>query len=193
MQPDHVTIEARLRFVSAWCHRLAVASFAVTLACSSSAAPAPTTDGVARSPDRDNLLIQIPETIAFATRQYQFLLASIKDQTRLPRTFESGELRLVKPKDWTSGFFPGSLWYLYEYTHSPEWKIAARDFTARVESIKDHGGSHDVGFMLNCSYGNGYRLTGDPHYREVLIQGARTLSTRFSPEVHSIRSWDHGK
>ena len=46
--------------------------------------------------------------------------------------------------------------------------------------------------MLNCSFGNGYRLTHDPHYREVLIQGARTLSTRFKPEVGLIRSWDHG-
>ena len=50
-----------------------------------------------------------------------------------------------------------------------------------------------MGFILNCSYGNGYRLTQDPHYRDVLIQGARTLSTRFKPEVGLIRSWDHGK
>jgi lysophospholipase L1-like esterase len=57
--------------------------------------------------------------------------------------------------------------------------------------VKDYRGGHDVGFMLKCSYGNGYRFTNDPHYREVLIQGARSLSTRFKPEVGLIRSWDH--
>jgi hypothetical protein len=120
-------------------------------------------------------------------------LESLRGQTNLPRTFEKGELKLVRPADWTSGFFPGSLWYLYESNGRPQWKAAAQDYTARLESIKDHTGSHDVGFMLNCSYGNGYRLTGDPHYRDVLLQGAQTLSTRFDPRVGAIRSWDHTK
>ena len=141
----------------------------------------------------DELLPRIPETFALATRQYEFLLESLKGQTNIPRTVVDGKLKLVSPKDWTSGFFPGSLWYLYEFTGKASWKTAAQDYTARLESIKSYGGSHDVGFILNCSYGNGYRLTRDPHYREVLIQGARTLSTRFKPEVGLIRSWDHGK
>ncbi len=140
---------------------------------------------------RDELLTRIPETFSFSAHQYQFLLKSLKGQTNMPRTVEDGRLRTVAPKDWTSGFFPGSLWYLFEFTHDEKWKAAARDFTARIESMKDYSGSHDVGFILKCSYGNGYRLTGDPHYRDVLIQGARTLSTRFKPEVGLIRSWDH--
>jgi len=139
----------------------------------------------------DELSSRIPDTFAFATRQYQFLLESIKGQTNLPRTFEKGELRLVRTKDWTSGFFPGSLWYLYEYTGQPRWKNAAQEYTTRLESIKNRTNSHDVGFMLNCSYGNGYRLTGNTNYREVLVEGARTLSTRFRPAVGLIRSWDH--
>jgi unsaturated chondroitin disaccharide hydrolase len=141
----------------------------------------------------DELLQRIPETFALASRQYEFLLESVKGQTNIPRTVVDGKLKLVSPKDWTSGFFPGSLWYLYEFTGRASWKTAAQDYTARLESIKDFGGSHDVGFMLNCSYGNGYRLTHDPHYRDVLIEGAHTLSTRFNPQVGLIRSWDHGK
>jgi len=141
----------------------------------------------------DELLNRMPESFNFATRQYQVLLESLKGQTNLPRTFIEGKLKFVGPKDWTSGFFPGSLWFLYEYTDDAKWKSAAQDYTTRVEDIMNHGGSHDVGFILNCSYGNGYRLTHNPHYRDVLIQGARTLSTRFKPEVGLIRSWDHGK
>ncbi len=141
----------------------------------------------------DELLSRIPATFTSAARQYEFLLESLQGQTNFPRTVVDGKVKLVATKDWTSGFFPGSLWYLYELTGKASWKTAAQDYTARLESIKNYGGSHDVGFMLNCSYGNGYRLMRDPHYREVLIQGARTLSTRFKPEVGLIRSWDHGK
>jgi lysophospholipase L1-like esterase len=140
----------------------------------------------------DAVLAGIPESFRFAAAQYQFLLESVRGQTNIPRTFEAGKLKTVAPRDWTSGFFPGSLWYLFEYTGDAKWRAAAQDYTARLESIKTYGGSHDVGFMLNCSFGQGYRLTHDTHYRDVLIQGARTLSTRFKPEVGLIRSWDHG-
>ena len=138
------------------------------------------------------MLARIPETFRIAAGQYEFLLKSLQGTTNLPRTFEGGKLKTVAARDWTSGFFPGSLWYLFESTADPKWKTAAQDYTARIESIKNYGGSHDIGFMLNCSFGNGYRLTRDPHYRDVLLTGARTLTTRFKPEVGMIRSWDHG-
>ena len=140
----------------------------------------------------DELLTSIPGTFHFAAGQYQFLLESVRGQTNIPRTFEAGQLKTVAPRDWTSGFVPGSLWYLIEYTGDAKWRTAAQDYTARLESIKTYRGSHDVGFMLNCSFGQGYRLTQDPHYRDVLLTGARTLATRFKPEVGLIRSWDHG-
>jgi uncharacterized protein YyaL (SSP411 family) len=139
----------------------------------------------------DALLERIPETFSFATRQYHFLLESLKGQTNLPRTFEAGQLKLVPVTDWTSGFFPGSLWLLYEFSGEPQWKSAAQDYTARLEPVKNRTTTHDVGFILNCSYGNGYRLTGNRHYHDVLLAGANTLSKRFKPEVGLIRSWDH--
>lgn len=148
------------------------------------------------SPDNsspDELLVRIPGIFKFAAVQYQGLLADIRNETNLPATFEHGKLKLVPPRDWTSGFFPGSLWLLYEYTRDPQWLAAARDYTERLESLKDFRGTHDLGFMLNCSYGNGFRLTDDPAYRVVLIQGARSLSTRFNPRVGLIRSWDFGR
>jgi unsaturated chondroitin disaccharide hydrolase len=110
-----------------------------------------------------------------------------------PRTSDSFTLKLVSSKDWTSGFFPGELWYLYEYTNNNKWKTEAEKFTAGMEREKTNGGTHDMGFKINSSFGNGYRLTGDPHYREVIIQSAKTLATRFNSKVGSIRSWDHHK
>ena len=141
----------------------------------------------------DELSSRIPEVFRVSAAQYQSLLERIDSESRLPRSFEHGRLKLVGPKDWTSGFFPGSLWYLYEYTGDPQWKAAARAYTARVESIKNFREHHDIGFMLGCSYGNGYRLTHDPEYRDVLMQGARSLATRFDPQVGLIRSWDFGR
>lgn len=109
-----------------------------------------------------------------------------------PRTItEEGDLHLVKGKDWTSGFFPGVLWLLYEYTGDGKWLGEAENFTTVLEQEKFDAGTHDVGFKIYCSYGNGYRLTKNGDYKEVIIQSAKTLITRYNPTVKVIRSWDH--
>lgn len=109
-----------------------------------------------------------------------------------PRNSEpDGTLNLVPSKDWTSGFFPGELWFLYEYTQNNFWKKKAQHHTDILEKEKMNGSTHDMGFKVYCSFGNGYRLTQDEHYKEVLLQSARTLATRFKPAAGIIRSWDH--
>jgi len=108
-----------------------------------------------------------------------------------PRTLDSGQLKLVSSKDWTSGFFPGELWFLYEYTNKKEWKDAAEKYTANIEREKTNGGTHDMGFKIYCSFGQGYRLTNDAHYKDVIVQSAKTLSTRFNPATGVIKSWDN--
>jgi rhamnogalacturonyl hydrolase YesR len=110
-----------------------------------------------------------------------------------PRTIRGGELVLVPSRDWTSGFFSGELWYLYEYTGKEEWLRAAKTFNAGMEQEKWNGKTHDMGFKMYCSYGNGYRLTGDAAYKDILIQSAKTLSTRFRPITGVMRSWDHSR
>jgi alpha-L-fucosidase len=110
-----------------------------------------------------------------------------------PRTLDSMQLKLVPSRDWTSGFFPGELWFLYECTGNNEWKNQAQKFTSNIEREKTNGGTHDMGFKIYCSFGQGYRLTNDAHYKDVIIQSAKTLSTRFNPKVGVIRSWDHHK
>lgn len=109
-----------------------------------------------------------------------------------PRNSEpDGTLNLVPSKDWTSGFFPGELWFLYEYTQNNFWKKKAQQHTDILEKEKMNGSTHDMGFKVYCSFGNGYRLTQDEHYKEVLLQSAHTLATRFKPAAGIIRSWDH--
>ncbi len=117
-----------------------------------------------------------------------------KPEVVSPRSLSAdGKLILVPSKDWTSGFFPGVLWYLYEFTGNKNWETQARLFTSGIENEKMNGGTHDMGFKIYNSFGNGFRLTNDPKYKEVIIQGAKTLCTRFKPVVGCIRSWDHNK
>lgn len=110
-----------------------------------------------------------------------------------PRTLDSGRLRLVTSRDWTSGFFPGVLWYLYEYTKKDEWRKQAEAFTALIEKEKTNSTTHDMGFKVYCSFGTGYNLIKDQHYKDVVIESARTLSTRFNKTAGVLRSWDHSK
>lgn len=118
-------------------------------------------------------------------------LLMLNDTSLSPRNLENGTLRLVPSRDWTSGFFPGMLWLMYEYSGENSWKESAHHYSMNIEQEKFNGGTHDMGFKLFCSFGNGYRLTKDPHYKEVLLQGASTLMTRYNPVVGCIRSWDH--
>lgn len=131
----------------------------------------------------------IDSALAQAARQYEFMLREIEGQTGLPRSIEHGA-RKMSERDWTIGFFPGALWYLYEATGDAKWREAAQRYTARTESFQHNRGTHDVGFVLYCSYGNGLRLARDESYRQVLLNGAESLASRFSPKVGAIKSWD---
>lgn len=109
-----------------------------------------------------------------------------------PRTVDKdGHLVLVGPKDWCSGFFAGNLWQMYQYAHTQFWRENAVSNTWLIESAKWHKGTHDLGFMIGDSFGKAYQLTGEQSYRDVMLQAARTLITRYSGKVGCIRSWDH--
>jgi unsaturated chondroitin disaccharide hydrolase len=130
--------------------------------------------------------------LSVARVQALSMAASLKDRPGLlPKTLsKDGALETCTPDWWTSGFFPGVLWYLYENAGDDTMKSWAQEFTRRVESQKYVTNNHDVGFMIFCSFGNGYRLTHDSAYREVIKTAARSLSTRFNPLIGAIRSWD---
>lgn len=95
--------------------------------------------------------------------------------------------------DWTSGFFPGNLWYAYQLTGDEELKKDAVRFTNYLYPLRKYKGTHDIGFMMNCSYGNANRLCPADSVRQALIQTADNLCSRFNPEIGCIRSWDFGR
>ena len=139
----------------------------------------------------DELIKRIPDVFERAGAQTRLLLQSAKDSDGFPRTFtDEGNLVTVKATDWTSGFFPGTLWLLHEADPDGGWKDKAWEYTRRLESIRHFRGHHDGGFMLGCSYGNALRLDPSDESRAVLRDGAAALGSRFVPELGMIRSWD---
>lgn len=135
-------------------------------------------------------------------RQFSLLLRSTEsnfsDQKKagdffyFPRSInETGDIMYVPSRDWCSGFFPGSLWLMYELFEDESWKSAAVKYTLLLEKEQWNGSTHDMGFKIMCSYGNALRSTGDSSYVDVITQSAQTLLSRFNPVVGAIRSWDH--
>jgi unsaturated chondroitin disaccharide hydrolase len=136
----------------------------------------------------------IESVMELSSKQYLDMATKLEsEEGRLPRTYEKGELKTSDSRWWTSGFFPGTLWYLYEYTNNEDLLKYAKMYTQRVEREKYTTDNHDVGFMLYCSFGNGLRIIGEEDYREVLLTGAKSLSTRYNKEINLIRSWDFNK
>lgn len=141
--------------------------------------------------DKKETLSEVVERgLNVSSQQTMFLAEELENQEKkLPRTYENNELKTVGYKSWVSGFFPGVLWYLYENDPTEELKRYAELYTSRVEPAKNMTSTHDLGFMLYCSFGNGYRLTHDSTYLEVLKTGSKSLATRFNSKIGAINSW----
>jgi unsaturated chondroitin disaccharide hydrolase len=117
---------------------------------------------------------------------------SLPDITTVPRSIANGkkQWRLVDRHDWTSGFWPGIEWYLYEYTRDEKWKQRAEQSQKILSPLADSSAiDHDIGFVMYCSYGNGYRLTHNPAYKSILLRAADTLARLYNPKVGTLLSW----
>lgn len=109
-----------------------------------------------------------------------------------PATDKLGQKILCGIYDWTSGFFPGSLWYAYELTGDKDLKTQAVRYTNMLNSVRYYKDNHDIGFMMNCSYGNALRLAPSDTIQAVLIETADNLCGRFDERIGCIRSWNFG-
>jgi hypothetical protein len=105
-------------------------------------------------------------------------------------TDKTGAMEQSSATQWTSGFFAGSLWYMYQATHANEWRQLADKWTVGLENNKNSKGTHDLGFMMFDSFGHAYLLTNDARYKDVVMQSSRSLVTRFNPRIGAIKSWD---
>lgn len=116
------------------------------------------------------------------------------DYTMMPRNIADSASHWycskVTKDEWCAGFWPGILWYDYEYTNDPAIRQEAEKFTASLEYLTyEPAYDHDLGFLMFCSYGNGYRLTRNESYRQAILRSAEALSALFNPKVGTMLSW----
>ncbi|RYF74428.1 MAG: glucuronyl hydrolase [Cytophagaceae bacterium] len=135
--------------------------------------------------------IDVKGAFAVAAKQYDGMLKAHPDTTRFPQsTNADGTPRDMKSDWWCSGFFGGSLWYLFQEAGDVRWKKSAELWTAAVKKEQYNTGTHDLGFMIYCPFGNGYQLTKNESYKPVMLTAAKSLATRFDPKVGLIKSWN---
>ena len=133
----------------------------------------------------------IKDNFALADTQYRYMM-TLTPADKLPQSYEEKDNKFIS-KDigwWCSGFYPGTLWYIYEQTNDDVIKKEAIRSMDLLEPNQTNTGTHDLGFMMYCSYGNAYRLTKDEKYKGIIFQSAQSLSTRYRPSIKAIQSWN---
>ncbi|QBQ39992.1 glucuronyl hydrolase [Sphingobacterium psychroaquaticum] len=134
----------------------------------------------------------IQEKLKDAAQQISTLTAATPPD-KFPKTFENGQQKFSNSSWWCSGFYPGTLLYLYEGTKNDTLLTLATDKLKPLAKEQFNKGTHDLGFMLFCSFGNALRLTGDSaSYKDILLTGAESLASRYHDRQKAIKSWDWG-
>lgn len=142
----------------------------------------------------------VEEALAYCDAQVHRTLTELRDSqgnldyTLMPRniadTATVWHCRKATKEEWCAGFWPGILWYDYEATGNDSIRQEAERYTASLEFLSHTPAyDHDLGFLVFCSYGNGYRLTQNPAYRQVILDTADTLATLYNPRVGTLLSW----
>lgn len=136
--------------------------------------------------------LNVDPRVANAEAQLKILVKASEDgdTLRIPSSFNGSQVTFVDIDDWVSGFFAGELWYMYELTGNEFWAEKAKAFTEILSPIQYLTWHHDVGFMIYDSYGNGLRLKNIESYNDVILNTAKSLSTRFRPAAGVLQSWN---
>jgi hypothetical protein len=126
-----------------------------------------------------------------AAAQYKLLMKQLPADS-FPKTYfpATGKFQFSGSEWWCSGFYPGTLLYLYEETKDQALYTETERILKVLEKEKNNTTTHDLGFMMFCSFGNAARIAPKPEYKEILLTSAKSLSTRFNPKVGCIKSWD---
>lgn len=139
------------------------------------------------------LITVIDSALKKAVSQYTYLSKQLPPDV-LPKTYYplTKKFETSGSRWWTSGFYPGSLLYLYEYSGDPFLLKEEKRVEKIIEKEQFNKGTHDLGFMMYCSFGAANRLNPSREYEQILMNSARSLSTRFNATAGVIKSWDHG-
>ena len=133
----------------------------------------------------------IDDDLKFAAGQYKVLIKNTPKDS-MPRSFDPQKNKSIYSDIywWCSGFYPATLWYIYEATHDDSIKKEAENRLSLLLPLQNYGGTHDLGFMMYCSFGNAYRLEKNPAYKTVILNSASALITRYRPSIKAIQSWN---
>lgn len=142
-------------------------------------------------PPGQNMDKLIKENFALADSQYRYMM-SLTPADQMPQSFEEKNNKFIAKEItwWCSGFYPGTLWYIYEQTHDEAIKKEAERSLQVIEPNQTYTGNHDLGFMMYCSFGNAYRITKNEKYKDIIFRSAQSLSTRYRPSIKAIQSWN---
>ncbi len=133
----------------------------------------------------------IRENFSFADSQYLYMMKQVP-QDKMPQSYDEKNKKFISYQRtwWCTGFYPGALWYIFEQTGNPAIKKEAERALRVIEPNKTYTGNHDLGFMMYCSFGNAYRIVKDESYKEIIIQSAAALASRYRPPAKVIQSWN---
>ncbi|MFB9058105.1 glucuronyl hydrolase [Mariniflexile ostreae] len=143
----------------------------------------------------NSIAIDLQKQIDDCESQLEIAVPKLTDLTKHPRLIETNGTEWKQVLNhkliWTSGFYPGILWYAYQTTGHEKWKEEAIKRTEIFEDFKNITEHHDIGFMMFPAYGLGYKIGGVESYKDILLTSANSLASRFNPKVGTIRSWSN--
>ncbi|RZL69342.1 MAG: glucuronyl hydrolase [Pedobacter sp.] len=135
-----------------------------------------------------DLVKLIDKNLKDAAAQYKVLMKNVPADS-LPETFEKGRSKSISPRNWVSGFYPGTLFLIYKGTKDKTIYQAGLAKLPIMEPIKTMD-SHDIGFMMYDSFGIANQIKPSEEYKQVLLTSAKSLTKRYNPVVKSIMSWN---
>lgn len=141
--------------------------------------------------ERQQLIASIPGIMQQSATQYKLMMKDL-DPNRFPRNYDPQGKKFETSNGswWCSGFYPGTLLFLYQETKDAALLAEAKRIMQVLEKEKHNKGTHDLGFMMYCSFGNANRLEPKKEYDEILMTSAKSLASRFDEKVGCIRSWN---
>jgi len=143
----------------------------------------------------DITAFNLDTAIEVCESQLEISVPKLTDLTKHPRLIESYNTEWEEVPNgrlvWTSGFYPGILWYMYDLTKDEKWKLEAKKRTEVFKDYKNITEHHDIGFMMFPSFGKGYELADKKEYKDILLTSATSLASRYNPKVGTIKSWSN--